>query len=220
MQMLYPFSGSIQQYMERVALRQEADRCRPARCPQCESRQALVCHGFYRRTVEDVDESYEIRVRRYWCWRCRRTVSLLPEFVLPYLRFTTVMIAMFLKARLVRQQTLKDAAQGAHQPRMPYQRGQQWVDRFRRQAEAVSAALTAVLAPVEAPDFVTRAIHMLDGVGWIAAHRFLFTALRVHLLGWPKFLAPGGISVTIATANPMRRQRPQSTCMDSESSPA
>jgi transposase-like protein len=220
MQMLYPFSGSIQQYMERVALRQEADRCRPPRCPQCESRQALVCHGFYTRTVEDMDESFVIRVRRYLCWNCRRTVSLLPEFVLPYLRFTTVVIAMFLKARFVALQTLKAAAQTARQPRMPYQRGQQWVDRFRHHAEAVSAALTGRLAPVEAPDFVTRAIKMLDGLGWIESHRFLFTALSIHLLGWPKFLAPAGIPVTIATANPARRQSPQNTCMDSKSPPA
>jgi transposase-like protein len=218
MQMLYPFSGSIQQYMERVESRQEAQRCRPIRCPQCETKHELVCHGFYTRTFEDLEAGGVIRIRRYLCGACRRTVSLLPEFVLPYLRFTTVVIGIFLKARLMAQQTLK-AAETAHQARMPYQRGQQWVNRFRRQAEGLSTALTALVRPVEAADFVARAIAMLDRVGWIEAHRFLFTALRAHLLGWPPFLATVGIPVTMAKAIRRRDVSPQSTCMDSESPP-
>jgi uncharacterized membrane protein len=47
-------------------------------------------------------------------------------------------------------------------------------------------------APAAAPDLVTRALHMLQSIGWIGAHRFLFSALRAHLLGWPDFLAPNG----------------------------
>jgi hypothetical protein len=31
---------------------------------------------------------------------------------------------------------------------------------------------------------------MLESIGWIVANRFLFSELRVHLLGWPAFLAP------------------------------
>lgn len=170
--------------------------------------------------MEDAEKGFVVRVRRYFCLACRRTVSLLPEFVLPYLRFTTAVIAAFLKARLEAEQTLKAAAQTAHQPTMPYQRGQQWVDRFRRQAEGLSAALAALVVPVEAPDFVRRAMGMLDRSGWIAAHRFLFSALRVHLLGWPPFLAPAGIPATIANGNRGRESSPQSSCMDSESSPA
>src|SRR2546426_2139434 len=61
-------------------------------------------------------------------------VSLLPEFVLPYLRFTIRMMGMFLKARLAESQTLRAAAEAAKQKDAPYQRGQGWVRRFRRQA--------------------------------------------------------------------------------------
>jgi hypothetical protein len=32
----------------------------------------------------------------------------------------------------------------------------------------------------------------LQSIGWVAARRFLFADLRVHLLGWPAFLAPDG----------------------------
>jgi len=195
--MLYPFAGSIQQYVERVETAQEGKRRRPSKCPQCESKQPLVCHGYYARTVADRPEGFVIRVRRYFCAACRRTVSLLPDFVLPYLRFTIGTIALFLKARLLERKTLKAAAEAAQQPTMPYQRGQQWVDRFRRRAEGLSLSLTALISPIEAADFVTKAITMLEQAGWIEAHRFLFTTIRVHLLGWPRFLAPNGLAVTI-----------------------
>ncbi len=217
MQMLYAFSGSIQQYIERISSSEEAARCRPATCPQCESKRPLRCHGLYRRTVVDMDVDYIIPVRRYLCWACRRTVSLLPELVLPYLRFAIVVIAAFLKARLWSGQTLKGAAETAHQIGMPYQRGQQWVRRFRRQAESLSAALAAVARPIVVADFVHKAIQMLEETGWVRAHRFLFVELRQHLLGWPEFLAPAGIVVTVGKANRPSSLSPQSTCMDSES---
>jgi len=158
MQMLYPFGGSIQQYIERVSAGEEANRCRPTSCPQCESKQPLVCHGFYQRTVADLDSECVIPVRRYLCSACRRTVSLLPEFALPYLRFTIMVIGVFLKARLVIGQTLKAAAESAGQVGMPYQRGQQWVHRFQGQAESLSGALAALVRPIVAGDFVKKAI--------------------------------------------------------------
>ena len=220
MQMLYPFRGSIQQYIERVGSIEQANRCRPATCPQCESKERLVCHGFYKRTVVEFDWDGVIRVRRYLCVACRRTVSLLPEFVLPYLRFAIVVMAAFLKARLCRGQTLKAAAEAAHQMAMPYQRGQQWVWRFRSQVESLSAALSALVRPTVADNFVEKAIRMLEAIGWVEAHRFLFEQLRQHLMGWPKFLAPFGIAGRIRAAMNHGTPSPQSTCMDSESSPA
>jgi len=133
-----------------------------------------------------------IRVRRYLCLLCGRTVSLLPEFVLPYLRFTIRVIGLFLVARLLDGRTLTEAAGAAFQPHMPYQRGQFWVRRFQRQAQALCAPLASLTRPVTAKDSQTRALQMLEKIGWIAAHRFLFAELRVHLLGWPRFLVPYG----------------------------
>src|SRR5438094_1999810 len=218
--MVYPFRGSIQQYIDCVDSIEEANRCRPATCPRCESKQRLVCHGFYMRTVVEFGWDGVIRVRRYLCGACRRTVSLLPEFVLPYLRFAIVVIAAFLRARLWSGQTLKAAAETAHQTGMPYQRGQQWVSRFRRQAESLSAALAVLVRPIVAADFVHKAIQMLEEAGWGRAHRVLFEQLRQHLLGWPDCFAPAGNAVTVGTANRRRGRSPQSTCMDSESPPA
>jgi hypothetical protein len=114
------------------------------------------------------------------------------DYALPYLRFGIVVIALFLVARLLLGLTLKAAAESAKLAAMPYQRGQFWVRRFRQQAERLCAALAALTAPPGAPDFTSRVLQMLESIGWIAAHRFLFAGLRVHLLGWPAFLAPAG----------------------------
>jgi len=85
---------------------------------------------------------------------------------------------------------------------MPYQRGQFWVRRFQRQTAALCAALAALTAPPAAPNFVQRALVMLQSIGWIAAHRFLFADLRFHLLGWPAFLAPDGRCAALRPAAP------------------
>jgi Domain of unknown function (DUF6431) len=197
MQILHPCSGSIQQYCEQLA---DPERYRPAACPLCQVAEPLASHGFYQRTV--VAETVEdlLPVRRYLCRCCWRTVSLLPEFLLPYLRFGVSVVARFLKARLGEGQTLKAAAQAAGLPHMPYQRGQHWVRRFRKQAPGLSVALAAVTTPRLAADFVSKALGMLEAVGWMAAHRFLFSQLRGHLLGWPLFLAPDGLGGKLSAA--------------------
>lgn len=199
MQILHPFAGSIQQYLEAIS---EPDRYRPDQCPQCEAKQALTGHGFYRRTLVDDDFDGTIRVRRYLCRLCKRTVSLLPQFALPWLRFSITVISLFLVAGLLQGLTLAAAALAARQPAMPYQRGQFWIRRFRKQAPTLSVALVPLAAPVAAPDFVARALDMLQSIGWITAHRFLFSELRVHLLGWPDSLAPQGRRATLAPAVP------------------
>jgi hypothetical protein len=188
MQILYPFAGSIQQYSEHLAQHGH----RPCSCALCGARKPLRAHGFYWRMVSAAGFDGYIRVRRYLCLVCCRTISLLPEFVLPYLRSALAVIALFLKARLLDHKTFDQSAAAAGDGRMPYQRGQQWVRRFRNQAAAVAAALVALTSPPAAADFVVRALTMLETAGWGSAHRFLFKRLRMHLLGWPAFLAPDG----------------------------
>jgi hypothetical protein len=62
-----------------------------------------------------------------------------------------VVITLFLVARLLLGVTLKAAAESAKLAAMPYQRGQFWVRRFRKQAEKVCAALAALKSEEEAP---------------------------------------------------------------------
>ena len=189
MQVIHPFRGTVQRYSEEIV---DVNRYRLDHCPQCEARDPLTGHGFYSRTLVGVAFEGTIRVRRYLCNSCRRTTSLLPDFALPWVRFSIPVIALFLIARLLRGLTLLAAARAAGQETMPYQRGQFWMRRFQKQAPALSLALTARVAPPAAVDFVSRALQMLESLGWIAAHRFLFSQLRMHLLGWPASLAPYG----------------------------
>lgn len=200
MQILHPFFGSIQQYSKELS---DPDRYRPDHCPQCQADHPLTAHGFYTRTLVDLAFDGTIRVRRYLCRCCRRTVSLLPEFALPWLRFSLTVISLFLVARLLQGLTLAAAALAASQKAMPYQRGQFWIRRFRKQAPALGVALAPLAAPTTAPDFVTRTLHMLQSIGWIAAHRFLFADLRMHLLGWPAFLAPDGRVAALRPVAPL-----------------
>ena len=189
MQILHPLSCTVQRYAEEIA---DVDRYRPDHCPQCEARDPLTGHGFYCRTLVDVAWEGIIRVRRYLCHSCKRTTSLLPDFAFPWLCFSVSVIALFLVARLLSGLTLLAAARVAGLAIMPYQRGQFWIRRFQKQAPALSLALAALVAPPEAADFVSRALRMLESIGWTAAHRFLFSQLRVHLLGWPACLARYG----------------------------
>jgi hypothetical protein len=196
MQILHPFAGSVQQYAAQLA---DPDCYRPGHCPQCQTKHPLTAHGFYTRTLIDTAYDGVIRVRRYLCQACQRTVSLLPEFVLPYLRSSLTVIALFLITRLLLAQTLNGAVATA-QPPMPYQRGQFWIRRFRALAEALCAALAALTNPTPASSFVRRALAMLESTGWVAAHRFLFAGLRCHLLGWPRGLAPDGRRAAFSSA--------------------
>ena len=143
----------------------------------------------------DVRFDGTIPVRRYLCRLCKRTVSLLPDFALPYLRFGLSVIHLFLVARLLKGQSLRKAADAAGQPKMPYQRGQFWIRRFQKEAAALCAALASLTTIVAAADFLQRALHMLEKIGWTKAHRFLLAQLRMHLLGWPRFLVPRGCRV-------------------------
>lgn len=206
--MLHPHRGSIQQYMEQV---EDPDRGRPSSCPQCRSKERLKAHGFYSRTI--VDEAFDglIRIRRYLCQACLRTVSLLPEWALPFMRFSIPVIARTVKARLVENRAWQAAA-----PTAPYQRGQHWVRRFAKQAEPLSAALSALTAASAAPSFISKALGMLEKTGWTVAHRFLFSDLRMHLLGWGRFLAPDGLRIMINAVSSTPGTFPQTTCIDSE----
>jgi Domain of unknown function (DUF6431) len=202
MQILHRTIGSIQQYMRDIQESSAADRYRPDPCPLGQVRCGLLAHGFYYRTLVHKDFDDSIPIRRYLCRVCRRTVSLLPDFALPYLRYSTVIISLFLVSRLLTGRSLAEAAHAAFQPGMPYQRGQFWVRRFQKQAAGLCAALVSLTPVVAATDFVICALQMLEAISWTAAHHFLFGELRVHLLGWPRFLVPRGVPITIPSLAP------------------
>ena len=102
----------MNQYTEALS---DPDRYRPDHCRQCEAKQPLTGHGFYHRTLVDTAFDGVIRVRRYLYRLCQRTVSLLPDFALPWLRFSITVIPLFLVARLLQGLTLAAPAQAVFQ---------------------------------------------------------------------------------------------------------
>ncbi len=61
----------------------------PLRCPfkDCCNPQELLKHGYYTRYLVTEEYNGRIRVRRYKCPKCGRTVSMLPSFCLPWYTF-------------------------------------------------------------------------------------------------------------------------------------
>jgi transposase-like protein len=110
MQMLYPVDVPIQHYIKRVQEVEEVNRCCPEECPQCEAKDRMRAHGFYSRTIVDDDFDGAIRILRYLCGACRRTVSLLPGWALPYLRSSVPWIGRIVTARLMAKAAWKVAA--------------------------------------------------------------------------------------------------------------
>jgi len=74
-------------------------------CPICNDQVNLIKNGFYHRNVIDKDNLvYCLAIRRFVCPHCGKTVSLLPDFLMPYfqssvLRITTL-VSQFLTDKI------------------------------------------------------------------------------------------------------------------------
>jgi len=66
----------------------------PETCPlqECGSKEPMVKHGFYVRWVICLQFCGRIRVRRYRCKACGRTVSMLPSFCIPQFTYSLEVI--------------------------------------------------------------------------------------------------------------------------------
>lgn len=65
-------------------------------CNNCHRRGECIRHGYYKRgyllTAEDILAGTRIRILRVRCKHCGRTHAILPEEIVPYLRFTATFI--------------------------------------------------------------------------------------------------------------------------------
>lgn len=58
------------------------------RCPHCRSMVNLLRHGFYWRNAIEGEDLHRIPICRLKCPSCNITVSLLPDFLIPYFQYT------------------------------------------------------------------------------------------------------------------------------------
>lgn len=97
MVILANFGLDVQQYCRQFS---QLVFPRPDACPVCGAVDHLIGHGSYGRTVCDQHNVFTIRVKRFLCKVCRRTLSLLPTFCLPYRHYLAWTIQRVISLRL------------------------------------------------------------------------------------------------------------------------
>ncbi len=76
----------------------------PKTCPHCTAPGCLVGHGSYpRHAVDHLQQTIPIRVKRFLCASCQKTISLLPSFCLPWRHYQTSTIQAVLDWHFVGQ---------------------------------------------------------------------------------------------------------------------
>jgi len=91
------FGPDAQEY--NIESKQE-DAPRPEKCPHCGQKSCMIGHGYYWRKPRDQLQVYRLKVKRWLCKECKRTVSVLPNFLLRYRHYLLEVIAAILALRL------------------------------------------------------------------------------------------------------------------------
>ena len=189
MPIIQDFGGSVQDYVAHFA---QIVFARPTRCPHCAEAEALIGHGFYWRKAKDQTQVFRIRVKRWLCKACRRTLSVLPSFVLRFRHYLLAVIQAVVVARYEDQASWRETTQRCAQDGLPAPRTiARWCRSFAEQAPAWWAAVQTTLAQ---QDSASPALDPLGSAsGPQDAPRALLDA-AIHLLAWAKTRWPEVVS--------------------------
>ena len=96
MQRVCRVQGGVKRYLEDPSCLVSKET---RKCPFCADGHSLWLHGWYQRWAEfpDPERPQNLPVRRLYCPRVRRTVSLLPDFCTPRRQYGPAVLALFLK---------------------------------------------------------------------------------------------------------------------------
>jgi transposase-like protein len=189
MPIIQDFGGSVQDYAAHFA---QIVFARPTRCPHCDEAEALIGHGFYWRKAKDQIQVFRIRVKRWLCKACRRTLSVLPSFVLRFRHYLLAVIQAVVVARYEDQASWRETTQRCAQDGLPAPRTiGRWCRSFAEQAPAWWAAVQTTLAQ---QDSASPALDPLGSASGPqdAPHALLDAA--THLLAWAKTRWPEVVS--------------------------
>ena len=175
------FGCAVHEYVERYS---GLVFPRPHECPHCRGVDQFIGHGFYERKALSPTQVYVLCIKRWYCKACRRTVSLLPSFVLRFRHYLLdviqlVVITRFEDAASWAQVAQRGAVDGAPSSRTMHR----WGDSFAEHASVWWAAVQQTLAEQDA------ASPLLDPLGAAAGPREAPRALlqaALHLLAWAK----------------------------------
>ena len=135
-----PFSIDVEDLVD-LSRFPSVDDLRPTACPLCRkpsrppgSGLGIVGHGTYLRQIlgrVDAGKTLVIRVRRYMCRGCRRTISVLPETLLPRRWYAGGAILLALTLSLLRGIPAAEVRRRLGEPGET--RGWKTLDRWQRQ---------------------------------------------------------------------------------------
>jgi len=169
---------------------------RPQACPHCAATDHLVGHGSYPRSVVDHVQAIPIRVRRFLCAACRKTISILPTFCLPCRHYQTSTIQTVLDLRFAVQTSWSAIRRRFWPWDVPTPTTcREWVTAFADRSQAYFERLLRQLARWQlAPGKLEVAVDEL--AGFPATPQRLMAAVP-HLV---VFLRDNGVGVVEGTA--------------------
>ncbi len=180
-QIVVEYREAVQEYL-RQGLEQTC--VRPTECLICQAIGQMIGHGYYKRQPQDGEQSWEIRIKRWRCKACGKTVSALPSFLLRYRHYLLEVIQRVLISRFVKKAFWDDVTAKCSPNGLPVKRTvQRWCASYGEQAGRWLGAVQSTLAQQDSLS------------AWLDAHgeapqaqnagEALLTASE-HLLSWAK----------------------------------
>jgi hypothetical protein len=157
---------------------------RPKVCLHCQAVDAFIGHGYYPRKPLDRQQAYSIRIKRWLCKACRRTISLLPSFLLSFRHYLLEVIQQVVVARFEDDASWNQVLQRCSHRGVPSERTvKRWCRSFATHASHWLAAVQQTLSLHDAT------LPWLDALGEPTEPRHATGALlraATHLLAWAK----------------------------------
>ena len=175
------FGRSVQTYIDGF------DRLcfpRPTVCAHCQACNTFIRHGYYWRHPLDSQRVYRLRISRWLCTACRRTLSLLPSFLLRFRHYLLVVIQQVVVVRCEDAASWQEVLRRCAPQDAPSERTvKRWCRSFSQHAPTWLAAVQQMLSQHDA------ALPWLDALGEPTEPRDAAGALlraATHLLAWAK----------------------------------
>lgn len=167
---------------------------KPEHCPFCGRKDCLISWGCYkvntkRLSGEQLPTDGKLYIRRFYCKNTGRTVSLLPDFLLPRKQYTSRFIEAVLGSHLGKRHKLCATARGFS---LYYQTVQKWLRGLssKREVKTICFARHGPFSnPADVPDdeYARRFWNMLTGA-FAGAPGGVLTAAGGLL--WSKYECP------------------------------
>ena len=121
-----------------------ADREGADLCPICKETHRLRRHGFYERNCVLKEKYFSTKIRRLLCAKTGKTVSLLPDFLLPRKQHACSVIASFFYFRVFMGISLTSAILKATSISPSRQKGAFWIKMLLRNSKIIKVYLAGL----------------------------------------------------------------------------